>query len=224
MALSPAAGARLRRWLGPAAWTGCLLPLAWIVLDGFTDGLGAEPIEELTHRTGYTALVLLMLSLAVTPARRLTGWNGIAPIRRTLGLCAFGYALLHFGIYLADQGFAWEFIGEDIAERPYVTVGFLALVLLVPLALTSTRASIRRLGKRWQTLHRLVYVVGLLGVLHFLWLVKKDLREPLVFLAIYLALMAFRLPLLTGGKGKQGRGGKAGARSPSPEPAPGATS
>ena len=221
MALSSAADARLRRWLGPAAWTGSLLPLAWIVFDGFTDGLGAEPIREITHRTGYTALVLLMLSLAVTPARRVSGWNGIIPIRRTLGLCAFGYALLHFGIYMADQGFAWEFIVEDIAERPYVTVGFLALLLLVPLALTSTRASIRRLGKRWQTLHRLVYVVGLLGVVHFLWLVKKDLREPLIFLGVYLALMAFRLPLLRGGKGKKGRGAAAAARSPSPGPASG---
>lgn len=215
MAVSQGREARLRRVLGVAAWVGSLVPLAWLVADAFTDGLGADPIREVTHRTGFTALALLMGSLAVTPVRRLTGWNGIVPVRRTLGLCAFGYAVVHLCIYLFDQGFAWSFIVEDVTERPYVMAGTAALLLLAPLALTSTRASIRRLGRRWQALHRLVYLAALLGTLHFLWLVKKDLREPLVFLAVYLALMAFRLPLLrrrrAGSRAVEGRAASASA-------------
>lgn len=209
MALSPRADARLRRAVGPAAWIVGLLPLAWIVVDAATGGLTADPIEDVTHRTGFAALCLLMASLAVTPLRRLTGWNGVVGLRRTLGLLAFAYAALHFGVYLVDQELAWSFIVEDIAERPYVTVGFTALVLLLPLALTSTRGAIRRLGRRWVQLHRLVYVVGLLAVLHFLWLVKSDLRDPLIFLAVYLGLMALRLPALLSGR----RGRKKPARA-----------
>jgi sulfoxide reductase heme-binding subunit YedZ len=212
VAVSQGREARLRRGLGVVAWVGSLVPLAWLVADAFTDGLGADPIREVTHRTGFTALALLMGSLAVTPVRRLTGWNGIVPVRRTLGLCAFGYAVAHLCIYLFDQGFAWSFIVEDVTERPYVMAGTAALLLLAPLALTSTRASIRRLGRRWQALHRLVYLAALLGTLHFLWLVKKDLREPLVFLAVYLALMAFRLPLL--------RRRRAGSRAAEGRPSP----
>lgn len=201
----------LRRWVGPAAWAGVLLPFARLVWLALTDGLGAEPIERVTHFTGFTALVLLMLSLAVTPARRLTGWNWVAPVRRTLGLGAFGYAALHFATYLVDQGFAWGYVAEDVAERPYVTAGFAALLLLLPLALTSTKGAIRRLGKRWQALHRLVYAAAGLAVLHFLWLVKKDLREPLIFLGVLVVLMAFRLPLLVRSRRDGG--------APSPRPA-----
>lgn len=187
---------RRRLALKAAVWAGAALPLALLVLAAATDGLGAEPVESITHRTGWAALTMLMATLAVTPARRLTGWNALAPVRRTLGLWAFAYAVIHFCIYLFDQWFDWGLIVEDVLERPYVTVGFTALLLLFPLALTSTKGWIRRLGKRWQTLHRLVYVAAGLGVLHFLWLVKRDLREPLVFAAVYTALMAFRLPPL----------------------------
>lgn len=183
-------------WVRPAAWALGLLPLALLVLAAFTTGLTAEPIEFVTHRTGFAALALLMGSLAVTPLRRWTGWNWLAPVRRTLGLSAFGYALLHFATYLFDQGFSPAYVVEDVVERPYVTAGFLALLLLVPLAATSTRGAIRRLGKRWQKLHRLVYVAAGLGVLHFLWLVKADLREPLVFAALFALLMLLRLPAL----------------------------
>ncbi|HEU0014904.1 MAG TPA: protein-methionine-sulfoxide reductase heme-binding subunit MsrQ, partial [Longimicrobium sp.] len=152
-----------------------LLPLALLVHRGATAGLTAEPIEFVTHRTGFAALLMLMLTLAVTPARRLAGWNALAPTRRTFGLCAFGYACLHFLAYLVDQGlfvggFAFGYVWEDVAERLYVTAGFTAFLLLVPLALTSTRAAIRRMGKRWQKLHRLVYIAAALGVLHFVWL------------------------------------------------------
>lgn len=190
---SPRAERVLARLLKPAVWTGGLLPLAFLLFRSLTDGLGAEPIEEITHRTGSAAITLLMATLAVTPARRLTGWNGVIAARRPLGLFAFFYACLHFVVYLFDQWFAWEYILEDIAERPYVTVGFTALLLMVPLAVTSTRGWIRRMGKGWQKLHRLVYLAAGLAVVHFLWLVKADLREPLVYAAVFAALMAFRL-------------------------------
>lgn len=219
--LPPALERGLDRALKPLAWALCLLPLALIVHDMFTDGLGAEPIEELTHRTGKTALVLLMVTLAVTPVRRILRWNGVVRARRMLGLFAFFYAFLHFGVYLFDQGlivdpgFQWAYVIEDVAERPYVTAGFTALVLMVPLAATSTRSAIRKLGKRWQKLHRLVYLVAGLGVLHFLWLVKQDLREPLIFAGVLAFLMLFRLPL--GGARKTRTGPReGGTRRPTP--------
>lgn len=194
------------RWIRPAAWIGGLIPLILLVAGAFTGGLGADPIEYVTLRTGFATLLMLMCTLAVTPVRRLTGWNWLTPARRTLGLCAFLYVCLHLSTYLVDQGFAWTYIVEDVAERPYVTAGFIAFLLLLPLALTSTKASIRRLGKRWQKLHRLVYLAAGLGVLHFLWLVKSDLREPLIFAAVFAVLMALRLPALAG------RGKKPGAK------------
>lgn len=194
---------RAARWIRPAAWIGGLIPLILLVVGIFTGGLGADPIEYVTLRTGFATLLMLMLTLAVSPVRKLTGWNWLAPARRTLGLCAFLYVSLHLATYLVDQGFAWRYILEDVAERPYVTAGFTAFLLLVPLALTSTKASIRRLGKRWQKLHRLVYLATGLGVLHFLWLVKSDLREPLIFAAVFAALMAFRIRGWMDGRGSK---------------------
>ncbi|HYJ79873.1 MAG TPA: protein-methionine-sulfoxide reductase heme-binding subunit MsrQ [Longimicrobiaceae bacterium] len=196
MAPSPRAQRVLAALLKPAVWIGGLLPLALLVGAIATGTISQEPIEDLTHRTGKAALTLLLATLAMTPVRRLTGWNGIVPARRPLGLFAFFYACLHFLVYLFDQGFAPGYIVEDVAEHPYVTAGFAALVLLVPLALTSTRGWIRRLGKGWQKLHRLVYLAAALGVVHFLWGVKKDLREPLIYAAVLAALLAFRLPQL----------------------------
>lgn len=193
------------RWIRPAAWIGGLIPLILLVAGVFTGGLGADPIEYVTLRTGFATLLMLMITLAVSPVRTLTGWNWLAPARRTFGLCAFLYVCLHLATYLVDQGFAWTYIGEDIAERPYVTVGFTAFLLLLPLALTSTKASIRRLRKRWQKLHRLVYLAAGLGVLHFIWLVKSDLREPLIFAAVFALLMALRIPGLPWGRGKKAK-------------------
>jgi methionine sulfoxide reductase heme-binding subunit len=192
-----------RQALKPAAWVGALAPLAWTVFDGVTGGLGADPIREVTLRTGFTTLTLLMCTLAVTPLRRLTGWNPLVQTRRTLGLFAFFYACIHFSIYLFDQGFDFAFIAADVAKHPWVTVGFTALLLLIPLAVTSTQKSIRRLGKRWTKLHRLVYLCAGLGVVHFYWLVKRDVREPLIFAAVWAALMLFRLPFASGSKKKQ---------------------
>ena len=158
-----------------------------------TGGLGANPIEEITHRTGWWALLLLTVTLAVTPARRLTARPGLVKYRRLLGLFAFFYANLHFLTYLVlDQFFGWSYIVEDIAERPFITVGFGAWLILLLLAVTSTRGWIRRLRRNWQRLHRLIYAAALAGGVHFLWKVKADTREPLVFLAVIAALLAYR--------------------------------
>ncbi len=171
------------------------VPAARLAFDAWTGGLGANPIEEVTHRTGWWTLAFLMLTLAVTPARRLSGWGALIKLRRMLGLYAFFYAVLHFGTYIGlDQFFAFGFILEDITERPYITVGFTAFLMLIPLAATSTRKMVKRLGgKRWVRLHRLVYVAAALGVLHFLWLVKADVREPVIFGWTLVALLGYRL-------------------------------
>jgi len=185
----------VRRVVKPAAVVACLIPLALIVSGLFTGALGANPIEEITHRTGKTTLILLLVTLAVSPARRLTGIGALMGLRRMLGLFAFTYVTLHFLTYLVlDQFFAWDLIIEDIADRPYITVGFTSFVLLVPLAVTSTRGWIRRLGgRRWNRLHRLVYISAAGGVLHYLWLVKVDTRPPIIYGLILIVLLSTRL-------------------------------
>ena len=172
-----------------------LIPLSLIGYDAATGGLGAEPVEALMRRTGWWALTLLVLTLAVTPVRRISGWNRLIAVRRPLGLLAFLYALLHFTNYIViDQWFAWEYIAEDLLERPLITAGFTALLLLVPLAATSTKGAIRRLGgRRWQRLHRLIYPASLLGVLHYFWLVKADKTGPIIFAVIVVTLLALRV-------------------------------
>ena len=185
----------MRRLLKPALWLACLAPAAVLAWRTWSNDLGPNPIEEVTHETGNATLILLLVTLAVTPLRRLTGWNALAPLRRPLGLFAFFYATLHFATYLVlDQYFAFEYILDDIRERPYITAGTAAFLLLVPLAITSTRGWIRRLGKRWTQLHRLVYASAALGVLHYIWLVKADLRRPLLFAAILGLLLVLRTP------------------------------
>lgn len=179
----------------PLCFLLCLAPfglLAWRTLD---DGLGPNPVEAVVHFTGSWALRLLLVTLAVTPLRRLTGLPWLLRFRRMLGLFAFFYASLHFSAYLLlDRALVWEDILKDLTERPYIVVGFAALVLLIPLAVTSTRGWVRRLGRRWQTLHRAVYAIAVLGVLHFLWLVKADILEPLIDGAVLAGLLAFRVP------------------------------
>jgi sulfoxide reductase heme-binding subunit YedZ len=183
--------------LKPLVFAACLIPLGLITHDALTGGLGAEPIRELQLRTGWWALSFLMITLAVTPLRRLSGWNPLIRFRRMLGLFAFFYATLHLTNYVGvDQFFSWKDIAEDILKRPWITIGFSAFLLLTPLAATSTQAMLRRLGgKRWAALHRLVYVSAAFGVLHFLWLVKKDTREPATFGLILILLLAARLRL-----------------------------
>jgi sulfoxide reductase heme-binding subunit YedZ len=186
---------RARRRLAHGALVAAAsLPLLGLAVGAARDSLGANPVETITHTTGDWALRLLLATLAVTPLRRVLGWPSLAPYRRTLGLLAFGYACLHFGTYLAlDLGFDFASLGEDIAKRPYITVGFATFLTLVPLAATSTRAAVRRLGRRWVTLHRLVYAAGVGAVVHFLWLVKADHREPLIYAAVLAGLLAERL-------------------------------
>ncbi len=157
-------------------------------------GLGADPVAEIEHRLGLWALRLLMITLSITPLRQLTGQAVLVRFRRMLGLYVFFYATLHFSAYLVlDLRGYWTQIFEEIAKRPYITVGFAAWLLLVPLAITSTQAAIRRLGRNWARLHRLVYVIAVLAVLHFWWLVKSDVREPLLYAAILTVLLAWRL-------------------------------
>jgi len=175
----------------------CLVPLAMLVLAVFGVGglsLGANPIEELIHQLGKWGLKFLLMTLAVTPLRKLTGWNWLIRFRRMLGLFAFVYVLLHFLVYAGlDQRFELTAIIEDIAERPYITIGMSALLLLLPLAVTSTKGMMRRLGKRWQKLHRLVYVIAILGVWHFYWQVKLDTLEALIYVSILAVLLGYRL-------------------------------
>ncbi len=171
-----------------------LLPAAALAAGAWRDTLGANPIETLTHQTGLWTLRLLLATLAITPLRQLFGWSWLAPYRRTLGLLAFSYVSVHFSIWLGlDLFFDWQAAWEDIVERPYITAGMTGLLCLLPLAITSTRGWIRRLGRRWTVLHRLVYVAALAGIVHFLWQVKADLREPLVYAAILAALLGARM-------------------------------
>jgi methionine sulfoxide reductase heme-binding subunit len=177
-----------------ALFAACLLPLAHLVWRAFAGDLGANPIEAVTLATGRWTLRLLLVTLAITPVRRVTGWHRIIGFRRMLGLFAFFYATLHFMIYLAiDQFFDWETIVEDVTKRPFITAGFAAFVLLIPLAATSTRGWIRRLGRRWQQLHRLIYAGAILAVIHFIWKVKSDLRDPLWYASILGLLLGFRV-------------------------------
>ncbi len=188
-----------------AVWLVCLAPLFWLVRRFREDGLGANPIEEFTHWSGASALILLLVTLTVTPLRRWAGWN-LVRHRRRLGLAAFHYALAHFMAYVAlDQFFAFEYVIEDIAERPYITVGFAAFVLLVPLAITSTRGWIRRLGRSWRRLHRIVYLAAGLAVLHYFWKVRADTLWPTVAAVVLATLLAARLNLKAARLGKPRR-------------------
>lgn len=180
--------------LKPLVFLTCLIPLGQLTYYAWTDDLTANPIEFVTRFTGSWALILLLTSLSVTPLRKVLGWNGLIKFRRMIGLFAFSYALLHFSTYVvADHFFDFHAIGKDIIKRPYVTAGFTAFVVMIPLAVTSTAAMIRRLGKRWQQLHRLVYIAALAGVIHFYWLVKADIRRPLQYGAVLAVLLGFRL-------------------------------
>lgn len=181
----------------PLVFIACLVPLAWLTcgaLGWFGASLGPDPVKELEHEAGKTALNLLLLTLAVTPVRELTRQPQLLRLRRMLGLFAFFYVVLHFTIYLVlDLELNFATLGADIAKRPYITIGFTALLLLIPLAVTSTNGMMRRLGRRWQTLHRLVYVIAVLGVWHFYWQVKRDVREPLLYAGILAILLGYRV-------------------------------
>ena len=181
-------------WIKAGLFTLCLAPLARLVYGGFANSLGANPIESITRSTGWWTLFLLCVTLAVTPLRKASGANWLLRLRRMLGLFAFFYAFAHFTTFVwFDHWFDAGEILKDVVKRPFVTVGFTAFVLLLPLAATSTNTMVRRLGRNWQRLHRLVYMVAILSVLHFWWLVKRDLTEPAIFALVLVALLGTRL-------------------------------
>jgi methionine sulfoxide reductase heme-binding subunit len=182
-------------WIRRLACIAALVPLARLAIGAFSGSLGANPIEVITRATGEWTLILLLVTLSVTPARRLTGLNWLLRLRRMLGLTAFFYACLHLVTYLwLDQFFDLAAIAKDIVKRPFITAGFTAFLLLLPLAITSTDAMVRRLGgRRWLALHRLVYLATAVGVLHYWWLVKADVSEPFFYGLILVLLLALRV-------------------------------
>jgi sulfoxide reductase heme-binding subunit YedZ len=183
------------RLIKPLLFVLCLFPAGLLGWQFFTDQLGANPIEAITRGTGEWTLRLLLITLLMTPLKRFAGWYWPIRVRRMLGLFAFFYACLHLTTYLwLDQFFYWHEIWLDILDRPFITVGMLAFVLLVPLAVTSNRFSVKKLGRNWKRLHRLAYVIPVLGVLHFWWLVKADVLEPLLYSVLLGTLLLVRLP------------------------------
>jgi methionine sulfoxide reductase heme-binding subunit len=187
--------ALITRVVKPALYVAALLPLGWLLFALLTGLVMGDQVKFMQHVTGDTVLTCLMLTLAITPLRRLTGWNEIIRVRRLIGLTAFWYACLHLTTYVVfDQDFSLMEITKDIAKHPWVLVGFTAFLCLVPLAITSTNGWIRRLGgKRWRRLHSLVYLAAFAGVLHYFWLVKKDLHYPLLYGVVLFTLLAPRM-------------------------------
>jgi sulfoxide reductase heme-binding subunit YedZ len=179
----------------PALWAAGLAPLLYLVWAGANARLTADPVKYITHFTGRSALVILFITLSVTPLRRLTGFGGLVRIRRLTGLFSFFYAVVHLLIYLVfDRGLVFTELAEDIAKRPYITVGFTAWLILLALAVTSPQRVLRWMGgRRWQTVHRLIYLAAPLAVVHFLWGQKKDIRLPLIYAAVLAVIFAARL-------------------------------
>ena len=185
----------VRRVFKPAVFLAALGPLAWLVYNAFSGDLGANPIETITNTTGIWTLRFIVVTLAITPLRWLTKWNLIINFRRMIGLFAFFYGTLHFMIYFVlDRSLMFDGLWEDIVKRPYITMGFTGFVLMIPLALTSTKGWIRRLGgQRWNLLHKLVYVTAILGVIHYWWKVKLDVTDPMLYAAIVAVLLGARV-------------------------------
>ena len=174
----------------------CLIPLSSLVWRAFYGDLGANPVETITHNTGDWTLRFLLITLSISPLRQWFDLSGLLRFRRMLGLYVFFYACCHFSVwFIADHGFNIADMVEDVIERPYITFGFSALVLLIPLAITSNNAMVRKLGRSWKKLHQLIYLIVILGVLHFLWLVKADYLEPGIYALIAVVLLLQRLDL-----------------------------
>jgi methionine sulfoxide reductase heme-binding subunit len=186
---------RTVNWIKAALFVLALAPLARLVIGVFLRALGTNPTEVILRSLGTWTLVFLCITLAVTPLRKLTGWNWLLRLRRMFGLFAFFYAVIHFTSYIGlDQGFDLAAIPRDLVKRPFITLGFTCLMLLIPLAATSTNAMVRRLGaERWQALHRFVYFIAIGGVVHFWWLVKRDVTEPAIYALVLAALLGYRL-------------------------------
>lgn len=188
----------IRKVVKPILWVAGLTPLGYQVWAFLTGHLEAEPVKGMEHFTGRTAIIILFIALCVTPIRRLTGRNGLVKVRRLIGLFAFFYALIHFSIFLVfDLELNFAALAGEIVKRPWITVGFSALLILSVLAITSPQAMVRRLGgKRWQAIHRLVYLAAVLGIVHFLWSQKKDLRLPLIYAAVLGVIFVVKIALV----------------------------
>lgn len=203
------------RWTKAAVFALCLVPAARLVWKALHAGLGANPIEFITHETGDWILIFLVLTLTITPARKLLGLPELIRFRRMLGLFAFFYASLHFSTWIGlDKFFDFREMYQDVLKRRFITVGFLGFALMIPLALTSTAASIRWLGgKRWRMLHRLIYLTATLGVVHYYWLVKSDVRKPILYGVLVGLLLAYRMGvwLIDRRRGTQARSASASA-------------
>jgi sulfoxide reductase heme-binding subunit YedZ len=184
----------MNRFLKPLVFVAALTPFIWLVFRVLTGRVSANPVEDMTLTTGIWALRFLLVTLAITPIRRVTGWHRVIQYRRMFGLFTFFYASVHLLIYIVfDQAMDFRFILPDIVKRPYITAGMAAFLLMVPLAITSTKGWIRRLGRRWQVLHRLVYFSAFAACLHFIWKVKVVIGEPVYYAAIFAVLLGFRL-------------------------------
>ena len=187
----------MRKLAKPAVFVASLAPALWLAFRAYTGRLSANPIEDLTLTTGIWALRMLVITLAITPLRRLTGWNRLVQYRRMLGLFAFFYGFLHLMVWLTDRwldpAFGPKLIFDDVAKRPFITMGMIAFALMVPLAITSTKGWIRRLGKQWTVLHRLIYISGIAATVHYLWKVKVAAGSPVYYVALVGALLAFRV-------------------------------
>jgi sulfoxide reductase heme-binding subunit YedZ len=183
-------------WLWLVANTGAAIPLLWLLWDQWQDNLSINPIDDYTDRTGSTAIILLLLSLAVTPVQTVTGWRKVSTIRKSLGLWAFAYAVLHMLVFVGlDYAFSLRFILLDgLPSKPYILVGLSALLILLPLALTSTKGMQKRLGKNWKKLHRWVYAAGILAVIHYIWVAKVAFGEPTIYAIILTVLLVARIP------------------------------
>ncbi|MDH5387791.1 MAG: sulfoxide reductase heme-binding subunit YedZ [Gammaproteobacteria bacterium] len=192
MSVTPSASA-VSYVIKPVLFIICLVPLVWLVWGAINDTLGANPVEVMTRETGEWVLRFLLITLSITPARKILNLPWLIKLRRMLGLFVFFYAVMHFITYIwFDQYFNWSEIVKDVVKRPFITIGFAAFVLLIPLALTSNKIMIRRLKKNWLVLHKLIYVIAVLGVLHFTWLVKADYLQPVVYFLILLLLLVYR--------------------------------
>ena len=206
----------IRRVIKPALWVCGLLPLLYLLNQTRLGDLGFDPIKTITHFTGRTAIIILFITLTITPIRRLSGWNGIIKVRRLVGLFAFFYALLHFLIYAVfDRELSLAGLGEDIAKRPWITVGFTVFLILLTLAVTSPLAMVRRLGRNWQRVHRLIYVAAGGAVLHFIWSQKKDISLPLGYAAVLALILGSRL-VLRGARAHGRTGARAHGRTGAP--------
>jgi len=178
----------------PLVFIACLMPVANMAFGGFRAQLGANPIEAITHETGDWTMIMIMATLSITPLRRITRINELISFRRMIGLFAFFYGTLHFLTYIwLDKFFDWHEIVKDVYKRPFITAGFTGFVLMIPLAVTSTKGWIRRLGKKWVVLHRLIYVTAIAGVTHYIWLVKKDEAKPFMWAFILSLLLLWRI-------------------------------